>query len=115
MNGETDATLEYVSAKIQRNTQKQKDHQADNHAVFKVRKTGNRSVIGVARVFCNSGGEEVEIGRSGKTFAVYAEGEFREEKLPVNIPAKGCKGYRLDIKGHPDDVLARQQLINQTF
>ncbi|HPF78809.1 MAG TPA: hypothetical protein PLF01_05875 [Alphaproteobacteria bacterium] len=115
LNGETNAKLNFVNAKIEKNLQKNQKSQPDYVANFKVQKEGNRSVIGIAQILCTSGGEEVVISKPSKVFAVYAEGEFREETMAVQLPAKGCSSYRLVVKGHPDDVLAGQTLIDQSF
>lgn len=115
LNGETNAKLNFVTAEIKKNTAKTQPYQPDHLAYFKVQKEGNRSVIGVAQVLCNSDGKEVIISKPVKVFAVYAEGEYRNEQMAVQIPAKGCSSYRLLIKGHNDDILANQTLIDQTF
>lgn len=115
LNGETNASLELLGAEIKKNKEKVKPHQPDYLVHFRVKKTGNRSVIGIARVFCQSGDKEIPISKPGKVFAVYAEGEYRNEKMAVELPAKSCSSYRMIIKGHPDDVLAGQTLVNNTF
>ncbi|MEM6811809.1 MAG: hypothetical protein AAF549_05010 [Pseudomonadota bacterium] len=115
LHGETSAELNFLSAEVKRNTNKQKDHQPDHLVHFKVQKVGNRSVIGVARVFCTIAGEEVEISRVPKIFAVYAEGEFRNEVTAVDLPSQNCSSYRLDVKAHQNDLLSGQQLISASF
>lgn len=114
LNGETTASLKILSADIKQNPDKT-NSDAKQLVHFKVQKDGNRSIIGIAQIFCKSGGEEVVISKPSKVFAVYAEGEYRNEQLPVQVPAKGCSSYRLSIKGHPDDVLAGQDLASLTF
>lgn len=115
VHGETSAKLDYVSASISKNPHKKVEKQPDHLIDFKVKKTGNRSVIGIAEVSCLSGGKKVVISKPAKVFAVYAEGEYRNEQIGVNMPAKGCSSYNLLVKGHPDDILAGQTLINQSF
>lgn len=115
IHGETSAKLNFVSAAVKKNAEKKAAAQPDFLAHFKVQKQGNRSVIGIAQILCNSGGEEVVISNPSKVFAVYAEAEFRSEQLGVTMPAKGCSSYRLLVKGHPDDLMAGQVLIDQAF
>lgn len=115
LSGETEASLDVVNAEIRKNKEKTKPYQPNYLAHFRVQKTGNRSVIGVARIFCTSGDEEVAISKVSKLFAVYAEGEFRDEKVAVAIPPKGCSSYRIAIKGHTDDVMSNKLLANKTF
>jgi hypothetical protein len=115
LNGNTSAKLEFVSASVKKNANKKDPKQPDYLAHFKVRKEGNRSVIGIAEVMCMSGGEEVLISKPAKVFAVYAEGEFRDEQMAVELPPKGCSSYKLHIKAHPDDIKAGETLINQVF
>lgn len=114
LNGETSAKLKIVNASIKTNNDKT-NAKAKNIVHFKVQKEGNRSIIGIAHVLCQSSGQETVISSPAKVFAVYAEGEFRNEQIPVQIPAKGCSSYRLAIKGHPDDVLAGEELASHTF
>lgn len=115
IHGETSAKLNFLGASVEKNVHKRGADQPDFLVRFKVQKEGNRSVIGIAQILCNSGGEEVVISKPSKIFAVYAEGEFREEQLGINMPANGCSSYRLLVKGHPDDMLAGQVLIDQAF
>lgn len=115
VNGKTNASLSLIEASVKKNAQKQQESQPDHLAHFKVRKEGNRSVIGIAEVFCTSGGEEIKISKPAKVFAVYAEGEFRNEQTAVEMPSGGCSSYRIIVKGHPDDMLAGQILIDQVF
>ena len=115
LNGETSASLELLGAEIKKNVKKKKPFQPDHLAHFKVQKTGNRSIIGIATVFCQSGGKDIVISKSSKVFAVYAEGEYRNETMAVQLPAEGCSSYRMVIKGHHDDLLAGEILANKTF
>jgi len=115
IHGETSASLEIIDAKVEKNAQKTKPAQPDHIATFKVRKTGNRSVIGVATILCQSGGDQVVISKPSKLFAVYAEGEFRDERMAVQLPSGGCSSYKLVIKGHNDDLLAGQMLATKQF
>ena len=115
IHGETSAKLNFVSAAVKKNALKKAATQPDFLAHFKVQKEGNRSVIGIAQILCNSGGEEIVISKPSKIFAVYAEGEFREEQLGITMPAKGCSSYRLLVTGHSDDIMGGQTLIDQVF
>lgn len=110
LHGETQSSLSLLKAELKKNENRKKKHQPEYLVHFDVQKTGNRSVIGNADVFCTSGAEEVKINKVPRTFAVYAEGEFRKEKMAVQIPASGCNNMRIVIKGHSDDVHAGKLL-----
>lgn len=115
LHGETNAKLNFLKAEIKKNAGKTEKYHTDHFAHFRVQKIGNRSIIGVAQILCNSGGKEVVISKPSKIFVVYAEGEYRNETIAVKIPPKGCSSYRLHVKGHSDDVLAGKTLLDQKF
>ena len=106
LQGETDAGLTLLSAKLKKNQNRTKKHQPEHFVHFDVQKTGNRSVIGIADVFCKISGKDVKINKATRAFAVYAEGEFRKEKMAIQMPPSGCPAMKLVIKGHPNDLLA---------
>lgn len=111
LNGETNASLSLISAELKRNPDSKTNKQPENMVHFRVQKTGNRSVIGVADVLCKtSAGEDVKASKVSKVFAVYAEGEFRNEKMAIELPAGSCPSMRITLKAHPNDVLAGQIL-----
>lgn len=115
LNGKTEASLKLLNMDIKPNIDKKRPRDPTHVGEFRVQKTGNRSVIGKATIYCTSGGEEIQISTMPRIFAVYAEGEFRNEKIAINMPAKACSSKRIEIVGHPDDVLKGQVLVNQKF
>lgn len=110
LNGETSASLKLLNAEVRENVDRKKQHQPKHMVHFDVQKVGNRSVIGTANVFCTKNGEEVRANKSQRTFAVYAEGELRQEKMAINTDPAQCPNMRIVLKGHGDDVLAGQVL-----
>lgn len=110
LNGETEASLSLLKAELKKNPNRKKKTQPEHHVHFDVQKTGNRSIIGQANVFCTINGEDTRVNKVTRTFAVYAEGEFRKEKMAVEVPAGGCPNMKIVINGHPNDVLAGQIL-----
>ncbi len=115
LNGKTEASLKLLNMDIKPNVDKKRPKDPTHIGEFRVQKTGNRSVIGKATIYCTSGGEEIEISTVPRIFAVYAEGEFRNEKIAINMPTKTCSSKRIEIVGHPDDALKGQVLVNQKF
>ena len=115
LQGQTNAELKLLNVEIKKNTNKTKPHQPDNLVHFKVQKTGNRSLIGIASIYCDQNGKEVKISKASKVFAVYAEGEYRDEQVAVQIPSSGCNAYNIKITGHHDDPLAGKILAKQAF
>lgn len=115
LNGKTEASLKLLNMSMNPNPDKKKVQDPTHIGEFKVQKTGNRSVIGRATVYCTSNGKEIQISKVPRIFAVYAEGEFRNEKIALTIPKQGCSSKRIEIVGHPDDVLKGQVLVNQKF
>ncbi len=115
LQGQTNAELKLLGVEVKKNTNKTKPHHPNNLVHFKVQKTGNRSLIGIASIYCDQNGKEVKISKASKVFAVYAEGEYRNEQIAVQIPPSGCNAYKIKIKGHHDDMLAGKILADQTF
>jgi hypothetical protein len=110
LHGETGASIDLLSAVYQVNPSKKTPNQASHIVSFDVKKTGNRSVIGVANVYCNDSGNQKRLNKTGKVFAVYAEGEFGKQKMGVNFPPDSCANMKIKIVGHADDKLAGQVL-----
>jgi hypothetical protein len=113
LHGETDASLELLSATYQQNTNKTKPNQANYMVNFDVKKTGNRSIIGVAHIYCMDSGNEERLNKTGKVFAVYAEGEYGKQKMGVNFPPSACNNMKIKIVAHPDDKRAGQVLAER--
>lgn len=111
LHGTTNADLKILGAALKENKNREKEHQPKHHVHFNVEKIGNRSIIGIANVFCkNQDGDDIKISKPAKTFAVYAEGQFRKEKLAVQLPPQGCSDIRLVLTGHHNDLRAGEVL-----
>ena len=116
LNGDTQANLTILDATLKKNANRTKSHEPQHHVHFDVQKEGNRSVIGQADVFCKTAsGEDLKINKATKAFAVYAEGQFRKEKIAVDVPTGGCGTMEIVVKAHPNDVLAGQVLGSKTI
>ncbi|MCI5060571.1 MAG: hypothetical protein MRY79_05820 [Alphaproteobacteria bacterium] len=110
LHGETNAEFTLLDAQLEKNPNRKEKHSPKHFVHFDVQKAGNRSVIAVADIFCAAQGKDLKINKASKSFAIYAEGEFRKEKMAVEVPAGGCPSMTVRIKGHPNDVLANQIL-----
>ncbi len=115
LNGETQASIKLVDVSLDRNPKITRKNQPKNIVNFRVQKTGNRSIIGVANVFCKKGNDEIKINKISKIFAIYAEADFKEDKVSFDIPNEGCSSMYLKLEGHGDDVLSGQVLAERSI
>lgn len=106
--GKNDVSVRVVSARLIQHPDPSKRKQIPYFVDMRVEKSGIRSVIANANVYCG----DVAISPSPKLFAVYAEANSREERIPVNPALSGnaCNNMRVEIVGHQDDPLRGQVL-----
>lgn len=110
LHGETNASLELINATTKPNPNATKPNQPSHMVNFKVEKTGNRSVIGIAHVYCSDSGKDVRLNKSGKVFAVYAEADTQQDSVGFDLKKNNCSNIKLAITGHHDDKLSGQTL-----
>ena len=115
LHGKTNASLELLNASYQQNPNKTRPNQPSHVVHFDVKKTGNRSVIGVANIHCDDSGNNKRLNKVGKVFAVYAEGEFGKQKMAVDFPPNACSNMKIVITGHRDGQLAGQILAERAL